>query len=466
MVKKPKVFKKKWIWILSAVILAALAGGAYYYYTTAKAAASAETSQEAAMQTSTARTGDMVVSATGSGSVATAAQISVGFDETGTLLELNVGLGDKVKAGDVLARLQTQNTPEEIAADISDAELNVIQAQQSLDELYANAETSRTEALNNIATYAQEVRDAQYDLENYNTPLFLQGLGTVEAVDKMKEQLDAAWAAFDPYKYYPASNSTRYDLLVALNLAQSNYDAAVKRLNYEYVLDVAQANLDKARQEYARYESGPAQDELTLAEATLNNAKAKLALAKENQSVVDLVAPIDGTVMAVDAIVGGVVSEGTIITLADLDQLRVEAYLDESDLDKARVGNEAEVVFDALQERTFKGKVVSVSPGLETVSNVQAVKVVVQLDDISGVNLPIGLSATVDVISGRATDAVLIPLEALRSLDTDEYGVFVVENGEPVLRVVEVGLQDVTSVQIISGVEAGETVSTGITQTK
>ncbi len=459
------MLKNKWFWIIMVILVIALGGGAYYYYTTQIAVATT-TTQEAAMQTAVARLGDLVVSATGSGSVATAAQISVGFDEVGTLIELNVGLGDKVKAGDVLARLQTQNTPEEIAADISDAELNVIQAQQSLDELYANAETSRTEALNNIATYAQEVRDAQYALENYNTPLFLQGLGTVEAVDKMKEQLDAAWAAFGPYKYYPASDSTRYDLLVALNLAQSNYDAAVKRLNYEYVLDVAQANLDKARQDYARYESGPAKDELTLAEATLNNAKTKLALAKEKKSVVDLVAPINGTVMAVDAIVGGVVSEGTIITLADLDQLRVEAYLDESDLDKAKVGNEAEVVFDALPDRTFKGKVISVSPGLEEVSNVQAVKVIVQLDDISGVNLPIGLSATVDVISGRATDAVLIPLEALRSLDTDEYGVFVIEDGELVLRTVKVGLQDVTSVEIIDGVQAGETVSTGIVKSK
>jgi HlyD family secretion protein len=407
-----------------------------------------------------------VVSATGSGSVATAAQISVGFDEVGTLIQLNVGLGDKVQAGDVLARLQTQNTPEEIASSISDAELAVIQAQQSLDKLYTTAETSRTEALNNIATYAQAVRDAQYTLENYNTPLFLQGLGTVEAVDEMKEQLDAAWVAFDPYKYYPATDSTRQDLLEKLNLAQSNYDGAVKRLNYEYVLQVAQANLDKARQDYARYETGPAQDELTLAEATLNNARAKLALAKETQSVVELVAPINGTVMAVDAIVGGVVSEGTIITLADLDQLRIEAYLDESDLDKARVGNEAEVVFDALPDRTFKGKVISVSPGLETVSNVQAVKVIVQLDDIRGVNLPIGMSATVDVIAGRTDNAVLIPIEALRELDPGEYAVFVVENGEPVLRVVQVGLQDITSVEIISGVEAGEMVSTGITQTK
>jgi len=105
----------------------------------------------------------------------------------------------------------------------------------------------------------------------------------------------------------------------------------------------------------------------------------KLALAKEEQSIVELVAPIDGTIMDVNAYVGAAVGTASIITLADLENLQIESYLDESDLDKASVGNEAEVVFDALPDQTFKGKVVTVSPGLATVSNVQAVKVIVIL---------------------------------------------------------------------------------------
>jgi HlyD family secretion protein len=256
-------------------------------------------------------------------------------------------------------------------------------------------------------------------------------------------------------------------LLLTLNETQSNYDAAIKRLNYEYVLQVAQDNLNKARQDYEKYKDGPAASDLILAEITLKNAKDKLALAKEEKSIVDLVAPIDGTIMTVNASVGEAVGTASIITLADLENLRVEAYLDESDLDKAKVGNEAEVVFDALPDQTFKGKVVTVSPGLETVSNVQAVKVIVILEDVDpSVVLPIGLSATVDVIAGRAENAVLVPVEALHELDPGEYALFVIENGNPVLRVVTVGLQDVTSVEITSGLQAGDSVSTGITQTQ
>ena len=459
------MIRKKWFWILGFIILVA-GGGGFYFYATNSSAVDTASAQQPAMQTAVARRGELIITASGTGQVSPASQVGVGFDESGTLIELKVGIGDTVHAGDVLARLQTNNTPQEIAASVSDAELVVIKAQQSLDDLIANAGIARTEAMNSIATYAQEVRDAQYTLENYSMPIFMQGMDAIQAVDLTKAQLDAAWAAFEPYKYYAASNETRQALLVALNLAQSNYDAAVKRLNYEYALQVAQANLDKARREYEQYKDGPAATELILAQTELANAQARLALAKETKSIADLVAPIDGTVMSVDASVGEALGATAIITLADLEHLQIEVYLDETDLDKAAVGYQAEVIFDALPDQTFKGQVVTVSPGLETVGNVQAVKVIVLLDDTGSAKLPVGLNASVDIIAGLAENAVLIPIEALREIEPGEYAVFVIEDGTPVLRVVQVGLQDITSAEILSGVQAGDTVTTGITQTR
>jgi multidrug efflux pump subunit AcrA (membrane-fusion protein) len=461
------MLKNKWFWIIALVLILAVGGGAYYYYTTQVAASEQTTAQEPALQTAVARRGDLVVSASGSGQLVPSAQIQVGFEDSGTLIELNVSEGDQVKAGDVLARLQNKSSPEEIAAAISDAELNVLRAQQTIDDLYASADASRATAMSNVATYEQQVRDAQYQLENYSIPSFLQGMDTVEAVTRMKERLDEASKAFAPYKYYPQDDQTRQALLEGLNEAQSNYDAAVKRLNYEYALQVAQANLNKARQEYEKYQNGPAASELELAQAELENARAKLVIAQKTQAVIDLIAPRDATVMAVDANVGETISATPIITLADLEYPLLEVYLDETDLDKATVGNEAEIVFDALPDLTFKGKVVTVSPGLATVSNTQAVKVLVALDLIDqDINLPVGLNASVDIIAGRATNAVLVPVEALRELGPGEYAVFVEENGELTMRVVQVGLKDVTSAEIISGLEAGETVSTGIVQSK
>lgn len=459
--------KKKWLIALLLVVLLGAAGGGYYYYTTTQAASEADTTEEAEMQTAVARRGDLEVIASGTGKVAAASEVQLGFDEAGTLVELNAALGDTVKTGDLLARLQTNNTPAEIAVAISDAELTVIKAQQALDELYTTAAAARTTAMNDIATYSQEVRDAQYTLENYTVPTFLLGVETMQAVDQAKSRLDDAWAAFNPYRNFPENDVQREALLEQLNIAQTDYDSAVKLMGYETVLQVAQDNLEKARAEYEQVKDGPAQDDLALAQATLANAQAKLDLARQTQAELTLAAPIDGTVMAVSANAGEALAASPFITLGDLQRPVLEVYVDETDLDKVAVGYPARVVFDALPDQTFTGEVVSVSPTLETVGNVNAIKVLVQIDlgDLATA-LPAGLSASVDVVAGEAKDAVLVPVEALRKLDENEYAVFVVVDGQPLLRVVQVGLTDITSAVILSGVEAGETVSTGIVQSK
>ena len=462
-----RIFSKKWLWV-TILAIAILGGGGYYVYNT-YFKPTPTISAEPAMQTAVAHLGDLVVSASGSGQLIPASEISLGFDQTGTLSELDVAVGDLVKQGDLLARLQTNDTEDSINSSIADAQLSVVTAENAIKTLYDNADISRTTALSDIATYAQAVRDAQYQLENYTMPLVLEGLGAVEAVDKMKAELDAALKAFDPYRYYSPNNETRKSLLVDLNLAQSNYDAAVKRLNYEYVLEVAQANLDKARRDYDKYKDGPAPDDLKQAEAELASAQAKLSLALDTKSVIDLNAPIDGTVMSIDGNVGEVLSSTPFITLGNLQQPKLVVYIDETDLDKVVLDHEADVTFDALPDQTFTGKVVAIDPSLQTVSNVQVVTIYVLLDKESmsaDNNLLVGLNASVDVIFGRATNAVLVPIEAVRDLGDGTYAIFIVENGQPVLHVVQVGLTDVTTAQIISGVQAGDTVTTGIVQTR
>jgi HlyD family secretion protein len=460
------MLRNKFFWIILILAVAGGAGG-YVYYTTQAAAAQQAESTQSTMQTAVTRRGDLSVLASGAGSVTPAEEISLGFDEAGTLIELNSSVGELVEKGQVLARLQTKNSQEAIDAAIADTELAVLKAQKSLDDLYANADISRTSAMSNIAAYAQAVRDAQYQLDNYTPPTYLQDLDPIEALDQMKTALDEATAAFEPFRYYPTSNETRQALLEDLTTTQIQYDAAVKSLKYEHALQVAKANLEKARVEYEKYLDGPALDDLTLAQAELANAQAKRALANETQAVLALISPMDGTVMAINAQVGEAVGASAIISLANLQQPMLEVYLDETDLDKVAIGNPAEAIFDALPEQTFTGHVVAVDPSLATLSGVQAIRILVQLDDL-GIEktLPVGLNASVDVIAGRTENAVLAPVEALREIAPGEYAVFVIENGEPVMRLVTVGLMDLTSAEILSGVEAGETISTGIVATQ
>jgi RND family efflux transporter MFP subunit len=461
------MLKNKFFWIVLIIIILA-AGGGFYYYTTVTAH-EGEAAEEPEIQTAMTNRGDIVIYASGTGQIVPVSEIGLGFEESGQLIELNAVEGQQVVLDEVLARLETEKSVEEIAASVADSELAVIKAENALEDLYADASDAKTLALADIDTYTQAVRDANYSLYNYTMPSDISDLETEEAVQLTKEQLEQAIEAFEPYRYLSEYDDTREEYLEDVNEAQALYDAAVKRQNYEYALEVAQTNLAKAQSEYEKYSDGPAENDLAEAEAELENAKADLELALEEQAVIDLVSPMDGTILEVNAVVGQTVGTEDIITLADLSQPTLEVYVDETDLDKVAVGKSAEIIFDALPDRTFYGEVVLVSPELVSVSNVMAVRALVVIDNESldsEITLPSGLNAAVDIISGKAEDAILVPVEAVRDLGGGDYAVFVVgEDGEPKLRPVEVGLMDVTSVEIISGLEPGETVTTGIVAT-
>jgi multidrug efflux pump subunit AcrA (membrane-fusion protein) len=125
-----------------------------------------------------------------------------------------------------------------------------------------------------------------------------------------------------------------------------------------------------------------------------------------------------------------------------------------------QVGNTADVVFNALQDQTFKGKVIEVDPALDTSSGSAVVSGLVQLDPTK-VNLLMGMSASVTVVAGQAQNAVLVPLTALHQSTPGKYSVYVIRNGQPTAQPVEVGLKDLVNAQITSGLQPGDVVSTG-----
>ena len=276
-----------------------------------------------------------------------------------------------------------------------------------------------------------------------------------------------------------------------LAIAQANYNAAVTSTNSSSSTN-AQTSILNAQLALKAAQEGPAEDDILAAEtavrqaelgyqqALLNKeldekigvAQAELTLQTAQNALADteLIAPAGGTVMAISASPGEIVSAGQLITLADLSQPILEVYLDETDLDKIAVDYEVEVIFDALPDEVFTGRVVEVDPMLSDLNNVTTVRALVRLDEASfskPQTLPVGLNAAVEVIGGRAQNTLLVPVEAVREISPGEYAVFVIgESGEPELRFVEVGLMDFSFAEILSGLELGETVTTGLVETE
>ena len=172
----------------------------------------------------------------------------------------------------------------------------------------------------------------------------------------MKERLDAASAAFQPYRFANANDPIRRARLEALNTAQSQYDGAVKHLSYVYDLQAAQANLEKALQDYDETAGGAEPDALALAQAELSNAEAQLALAQQDldeaaaRSVMN--APLDGVVLSVEAAPGALLGAGTpVFTLLDAAALEFHTTnLSERDLALIVPGQRALVTLKAYPD--------------------------------------------------------------------------------------------------------------------
>ncbi|OGO41438.1 MAG: hypothetical protein A2W36_01255, partial [Chloroflexi bacterium RBG_16_58_14] len=193
-----------------------------------------------------------------------------------------------------------------------------------------------------------------------------------------------------------------------------------------------------------------------------------LKTAEYNLNATRLSAPISGIVTTLDINVGDFADESSVVTISDFDQpYSLDAYLDAEDWGQVRVGYEVEVSFDIIPGQTFTGTVTGVYPTLDTSSFTSTlVHITARLNETIPYELPAGSSAAVDVIGGRAENAVLVPVEALHEIDDGKYALFVMENGKLRLRVVEVGLQDLRKAEILSGLDTGDVVTTGVVETK
>lgn len=467
---------KKAIWGIAAIFIVLVAGGAAYYYYQAIYLPS-QVFEESTLQTAVASRGDLTIYASGTGTLISASETNLAFKTEGQVTQLLVEVGSKVAAGDLLAQVDdTDAQTAYVRANRTYLELTSPSAIATAQQTIAEATTAREEARSTLAYLISPealraedkvaekeaaVKEAQAVVDQ--SPSDAEAKKTLEKAAKDLETAQAglveAQAHYQSY-YIPKYFKDGVELAAPTEAEILAARAEVK---------IAEATLVESQYLYAALTGGEIPENATGSGLTeLEQAELDLETAQADLEGTRLISPISGTIMSIDISVGDSVSSGTTaITVADLSQPYLEVYLDESDWVNVKADYETEVIFDILPDTTFSGVVTQVDPGLYSENNTSVVRALVKLTaiDESTFNLPLGTTASVDVIGGRATDAVLVPIEALHQAG-DKYAVFVMENGKPVLRMVEVGIQDVLYAEIISGVEQGDVVTTGITATK
>lgn len=389
---------------------------------------------------------------------------------------------------------------------IEQARISLEEAQSTLDDLInwepdeddiaqAEASLASAEASYNAALGQEASSSGNIQIEQISVNQAERNLADAQAVYDTAYDPGRDWELNDPRRA-DALESEREraasSLLQAqenLTIAQTQYQSTISSTNRSSSTS-AEANLLSAQIALETAMSGPTEDEIEAAETavrqaqlayqqallnqetdklSLSQAEINLASAQEELANTDLTSPLDGTILTIEGNVGEQVSAGTLFTLANLEQPLIELYLDESDLATVGVGYAVEVTFDALPDDLFTGEIILIDPQLTTEGGVTAIRAIVQLDEASYAkpqNLPVGLNATVEVIGGEANNALLVPVEAVREISEGQYAVFVMENGEPQLTFVEIGLMDFTSAEILSGLEQGDVVTTGLVETE
>jgi RND family efflux transporter MFP subunit len=237
-------------------------------------------------------------------------------------------------------------------------------------------------------------------------------------------------------------------------------------LNARAAYTLAVSNLNDA-QNYLDVLNGMKKPEEvpTSSVTSITDAKLTFDSAKAALDATELIAPISGTVTAVDINVGEDIGTSAVVTISNMDQpYTLDVNLDETDWDKAKVGYTASVTFDLLPDDNYPAKILQVYPMLDDSSGTSMVHIVVQLDHQISADLPVGSTASVDVTGGEALNAVLVPVSALKVVTPGTYVVYLIQNGKPVEQQVELGLQDILNAEVKSGLKPGDVVLTDATK--
>jgi HlyD family secretion protein len=407
--------KKRPIWLY--VLLGTLVVSALVYVVFFRGKGKDVTQVSAAA--ASART--IVQTVSGTGKIYPETEVAITSDVSGTIVELLVEEGDSVREGQLLCRIDAD----------------------ALEPIVERTESAVNGARAQVATLQAQLRQAEAQLEN------------ARQIRDRNEQL---------YK----------DGVIAAAEVEASRNA----------FNTAQAAVESAKQS------------IRTAEFNVKSAEATVKESRENLGRTSIYAPMNGVVSKLnkkkgEQVVGTIQMAGTeIMRIANMNALEVRVDVSETEVLRVREGDTADIEVDAYPGRKFRGIVTHIAnsaANLETgslaaVSTDKVTNFVVKIHllessyaELLGPSrkapfLP-GMSAAADIRTETLTNVLSVPLQAVTTREADSLKtlpgseiqecVFVVSGDTASMRLVETGIQDSEFIQILSGLNAGETVVTG-----
>ena len=363
-------------------------------------------------QTAKVEKGELVATVGATGTVRARQSVTLVWQTSGSVDEVNVSVGDAVAAETVLAVL----SPTSVAQNIILAEADLVNAQKALDELVAS-DTARAQAWIALRTSQDEYTKAKDLYDAYVSGPYEYEQIVYITVRGMR---------------IPTTETVTVEQVDDETLADAEADMVFKK-----------AKLDDAQRAYDRVKDGPNPADVTAATARVNAAQATLNMAR-------LVAPFAGTITDAHPLSGDQVTAGTLgFRVDDLSRLYVDVEISEVDINSIAVGQPVTLTFDAILGQEYHGEVTQVSQAGNTVQGVVNFTVTVRITDADEQVKP-GMTAAVTIVVKEIKDVILVPNRAVRVVDGKKV-VYVLRDGLPVQVEVRLGSSSETMSVLAGG---------------
>jgi len=453
---------------------------------------------------------EMVRSVEAVGTAASPQTVRLSPPSAGRIVYLQAREGDRVKAGEVLVRIdpsQLQGQILQYRSAVAEAQSRLAQAQATLGSSDVGiasairsqraAVTSAQASLNQArktqkaqiaaaqAVVTQQAASARASEASYGSAVAQEeaARGTLAANQVKLKRLTELFQG----GYIAAQDVDDAKALVATSLGQVR---VAQQAEAQAKAQVAQANAQKAAaQAQVVVAQRETQGAILTAEAQVRTAQAALATANANvaqgpanrrniealQAAVsaaqgqldasqaqfanlDLRSPVDGTVTERAADPGSLAQPGTpVMTVQVLKRIFVESSFPVELASQIKPGAEADVTFDALPNRQFVGRISDLNRAADPTSRQFTVRILLDNEDIA---IRPGMFGHVGIITERRTPAVVVPLDALNEA-RDATTVSVLDrSGTVENRPVKVGQRDQQGAEILDGLKVGDRVVT------
>ncbi len=238
-------------------------------------------------------------------------------------------------------------------------------------------------------------------------------------------------------------------------------------------VEKAEADLEYARKQFEREQTlfnkelisqdriDQSKTALRVAEALLEQAQANLEYSRVQLGYTKILSPIAGVIASVSTQEGETVSASlaapTFVTIIDLGRLEVQVYVDETDIGKIQIGQNARFTVDTYSDTDFAGTVTAIYPKAVIQDNVVNYIVTLSIDEFQGKVLRPEMTTNVTIQLQTRQEVLAVPTSAI-SRERGQRFVIVADGEQQTTRQVKTGWRDDGYTEITDGLQEGETV--------